>query len=214
MQEVEELINDPGNHALLKESAKEEEIKVDELAEKAGIDQERAKDKIADLEEKELVELDKSEMPVLLSLSRANLEKLNDKIRDFHKDKRHVVLENLEDDRELLQQIKEELNEKIEETYVVKKEKKFESQIQAIQKVIEKIDSAETDDELFDAHASAHRVLKLTESRNKDFHGFNPYRKLKTSRKIEEILENEPEGEEEPRRFFGNRWVKKSRLEE
>lgn len=214
MEELEEIINDPGNQALLKESAKQKEIKIEELAEKTGMDHSRTKDKIKALEKKKLVQLDRSEIPAILKLNRENLKKLNKEIKQFHKDKRHVILDNLEDDKELLQQAKEELKEKKNETTVVTKQKRFESQIEAIQKVIEKIDSAKTDNELFNAHASTHRVLKLTESRDKDFHSFNPYRKLKASRKIDGILENEPEEEKEPRRFFGNRWVKRSRLEQ
>lgn len=213
MEEIEELVNDPGNHALLKEAAKEEEIEVEKLAKEAGITHERTKDKVAGLEEKELIEMDRSEMPVVLKLKRKNLKKLNDRIKEFQEDKRHVLLDNLEKDKELLLEAKQELSQKKDETSVVKKQKRFESQIESIQQVLEKIDDSETDDELFEAHALAHRVLKLTDKRDNDFHGFNPWRKLKASRKIEGILENEPE-QDEPRRFFGNRWVKKSRLEQ
>lgn len=213
MEEIEELVNDPGNHALLKEAAKEEEIEVKKLAKEAGLTHERTKDKVAGLEEKELIEMDRSEIPVVLKLKRKNLKKLNDRIKEFQEDKRHVLLDNLEKDKELLLEAKQKLSQKKDETSVVKKQKRFESQIESIQQVLEKIDDSETDDELFEAHALAHRVLKLTDKRDNDFHGFNPWRKLKASRKIEGILENEPE-QDEPRRFFGNRWVKKSRLEQ
>ena len=213
MEELEELINDPGNHALLKEAAGQKEMKREEVAKKAGLSKERTKDKLDELHDKELIELDKSEKPVSLKLQRENLQKLSEEIKGFQEDRRQVLVENLEEDQKLLEDAKKELEKNIEETSVVKKERKFERRLDSIKNTFKIIQEANTDDELFEAHAYAHRVLKLTGERENDFQRFNPFRKLKAARKIQEILGNKPE-KEEPRRFFGNRWVKKSRLGE
>ncbi len=212
MERIEELVNDPGNHAVLKELATREEEELQELAQVTGLTEERLKDKTQRLEEENLITAERKQVPTVLRIHRENLNDLRDEIKGFHEDRHEQIEGKLQEEEKTLEDARQQLEEKKDDTSSLKKEKKFERQIETLESAIEACRQAETSEELLGAYSLSHRVLRFTDFREEDFHGFNPWRKLKASRKLDEVLEQRPE-EEETRRFFGNRWVKESRIE-
>ena len=212
MEQIEELVNDPGNHAIMKELAAREEEELQEIAQLTGFTDARLKEKAQRLEKQGLITANRSQVPTVLKIQRSNLQDLRDEIKKFHEDKHQLIEEKVREELRTLEKVREKLEEEKSDASSVKKQRRCENQIEAIESAIQTSKEAETSEELLEAYSISHRALRFTDFREEEFHGFNPWRKLKASRKLGEILDQRPE-EEETRRFFGNRWVKESQIE-
>lgn len=214
VEKVEEILNDPGNHAILKQVASEGETELDELVEATGINEDRLKEKSRLLENQELLKTDKSQVPTVLKIldeNRETLRAVKERINEFHEEKSQKLSKKTREEKELIEKAVKDLRERKQDVPTLKEENKMESQIKTLENARKKIEDADTSEELMEAYSLSHRALRIAGFRDENFVSFNPWRKIKTSRKIQGILDQKPE-EEHKRVFFGNRWVKESRL--
>jgi len=210
-REKEELLNDPGNYTLLKHVSRHGSQELGEVEEKTGIGSERLKHKSKILHEKKFLERNHGQSGIVLEINQetsTNLEDFRQEIEEFIEEKSGVLDGSIEEERMDLEKARKKLEYEKEDTDLVGRQRKIERKIKAIDSALEKLESREDGSrELFEAFSTSHRILIFLNEREGEFHGFNPARKLKTLEKIEHILGEEPPEEEEPRRFFGNRWV-------
>jgi DNA repair exonuclease SbcCD ATPase subunit len=212
-REKEEILTDPGNHAVLRQLASEEEIELQEAAEAAGMEENRLRERSEDLEKHGFIEKNYSAGGISLRLSRGNLEEFSEDILDFLDEHEERIEQNLESEEKHLADLKRDLEQRKEETNVLKKEKKLERQIEVVEDVLDSIGEFSSPEEKLEAFSRVHRVHQVFDSGRGEFTFFNPRRKVKALRKAREVLEEEPD-QEEPKRFFGNRWVTDRELEE
>lgn len=214
VEKVEEILNDPGNHAILKQVASEGETELDELAEATGINEDRLKEKSRLLENQELLKTDKSQVPTVLKIldeNRETLRTVKERINEFHEEKSQKLIKKTKEEKELIEKAVKNLQERKQEVPTLKEENKMESRIKTLENARKKIEDADTSKDLLEAYSLSHRALRITGFREENFVSFNPWRKIKTSKKIQGILDQKPE-KEHKRMFFGNRWLKESRL--
>jgi DNA-binding MarR family transcriptional regulator len=206
-REKEEVLTEPSNHAILKFLAGEEEKHLQEAAEEVGMEEDRIRKKSEILEQKGFLQRDFSPEGVKIRIVRGKLEETRSELGEFLEEHSSRMSVKATEEKKALQELREELKEQKEETDVVKKEKKIEGRIEAVEKAMEKIENSGDDSrEKFDAFSHSHRIQRFLGSRDEEFHSFNPGRKLKAIDRVEEVLDQQPE-KDEPRRFFGNRWV-------
>lgn len=215
-REEEEILNDPGNYAILRHLASKNRVKAQEVSSDIGISHERIKLKSSILEDKGLLGVERKGDETFLNFSeehRENLEGLKDLTEGFLDEHSESIDEKLEDEYKSLEKIREELRDEKEGEISMKEEKKIKNQISMIENVLEDIeDEDKSVREKYAVYSSAHRLQILLGERDGDFHNFNLFRKLKTLEKAEKILSGEPE-DESRRKFFGNRWVTSDSLE-
>lgn len=212
--ELEELVNDPGNHAVLKALAAEEKMHIQQLSDQTGIPSERLRDKISHLEEQNFLDVEKGQTPsavVLNQRHRESLEQLRSELESFHGEKAEVLQEKNQEEVEYLQEVRDQLREELEDTDVMKRQRKLRSRLELVEEALNRLNEADSSEDHLEAFSLSHRVLRSQGAREDEFEEFNPFRKLKACRKLDEILGREPE-EEEVRMFFGNRWVTEDSL--
>lgn len=214
--QIEELINDPGNHAILRSLASEEEITFDEITEITGIREKRLREKLNALEKKGFLEIERSNYPaktVLKQEHRKELEETRDSLRQFMEEKKDLVERENSRELERLKELRNTLEQDIEETELVSRERKLQSRVESVNRCIEMIQDSEDSSEGFEAFSHSHRTLRKLGHRDDEFRSFNPFRKLKALNKLEEVLGEKPE-EQEPRKFFGSRWITQDKLDQ
>lgn len=214
--QTEELLNDPGNHAILKSLASEEELDFKKLKKKTGIKEKRLREKLETLEKEGYMEVRRTTHPLNTAFRqehREQLEDVRDGIEKFMEDKKDLVEKENSRELERLKDVRQRLQQEIEETDLVPKEKRLESRMESVNKSIEMIQGSEGATENFRAFSHAHRTLRHLGYRDDEFGSFNPFRKMKLARKLDEVLEQEPE-QERIRKFFGSRWITEDKLDQ
>ncbi len=215
-REEEEILNDPGNFAILKHLANKNRVKAQEISSKIGVSRERVREKSSMLEDKGLLGVERKGEKIFLEFSedhRENLEGLKDLTEGFLDEHSEDMDERLEQEHRNLEKIRENLQQKKNQEISMKEEKKVKNRISIIDNILEEIDNEEKSTRgKYSLYSRAHRIQVLLGEREGDFHEFNLFRKLKTMEKAKRILSEKPE-ENEERRFFGNRWVTSDKLQ-
>jgi predicted transcriptional regulator len=196
-------LTDPANHAVLKTLAQEEKISIEKLGEKTGLRKERVKKKADILEDENFLDRKAGEL-IFGEKHREEIQELKKGVENFSELHEANISESLEEHSQEIEEIREELEEQKEETELVTREKEVDRKLELLEEAID------GDKAGLEELAKASRARKLFDHET-DMHSFHPFRKHKTCKKAEQILETSPE-EEEERRFFGNRWVSKKRL--
>ena len=217
-REHEEILNDPANYAVLKHVAGQEKIEIKEASDETGLDIERLKKLVSKLEEKNFIERNHEPEGVLLEITgenRASIRELREQAENFLEEHSERIGENLEHEERALQDLKDSLERKKENASTMKEERKTRTKVRAVQNLLEEFQDHQNDssEESLHLFSRSHRLQVFLGSRDRDFHSFNPLRKLKTLEKTSEILAQKPEQEQE-RRFFGNRWITSRKLRE
>lgn len=217
-REHEEILNDPANYAVLKHVAGQEKIEIKEASSETGLSIERLNSLASKLEEKNFIERNHEPEGVLLKITeknRANIRELKEDAQNFLEEHSERIGENLTHEERALQDLKDSLERKKENASTMKEERKTRTKIQAVQNLLEEFQEHQKDSSEENLHlfSQSHRLQVFLGSRDRDFHSFNPLRKLKTLEKTSEILDQKPE-QEQQRRFFGNRWISSRKLRE
>ena len=213
--EIEELVNDPGNHAVLKHLASNGELDFKKLRQETGINGKRLREKLDLLEEKGFIEVQRDSYPVNTALREKNREKLRetrDSIEEFIVQRKDLLREKNSKEFKRLEDLREDLEKEKEEVKLPSSRKKIEARLESVKNSMKMIQDSDEALEEFRAYSHAHRTLRKHGSRNEEFGSFNPFRRLKAVYKIDEILKHEPE-EKETRKFFGSRWITQDKLD-
>ena len=145
-REEEEILNDPGNYAILKHLARKNRVKAQELSSDIGISHERLKLKSSILEDRGILGVDRKGEDTFLKFSeehRENLEGLKDLTQGFLDEHSENIDEKLEREYSSLEKIREELQEEKDGEISMKEEKKIKNQISMIEKMLEDIEDDE-----------------------------------------------------------------------
>ncbi|MFB6241834.1 MAG: hypothetical protein ABEJ36_03470 [Candidatus Nanosalina sp.] len=212
-QEKEEIVSDPGNHALLKYIAGEGRENIEEVVEETGLSESRIRQKTRILQERGLLSRDHGSEGLEIAFTQQNrekLEELREEIYSFAEAHSDRFGEKLEDEKESLEDLRDDLKKRKRETEVMKKEKKLEKNIEAVNSVLKGLKDTGNSRRNLAKFSKAHRLQRNIGER-KEFQEFNPSRKIKALERLNEVLAQEPE-EEESRRFFGNRWISTRKL--
>jgi DNA-binding transcriptional regulator YhcF (GntR family) len=204
----EELLNDPAAHLVLRKTASEGEKDIEELAGEIGVEHYRVRKRSRELETHGFARVQQGRKIIIEDGHREKLEAFRDSLLNFAEKHHERLSRNFDETSKVLNDKLEELEKEKKETDSVKKEKKIDRKLEAVEEALDQ----ETDSprKSLQAFSRVHRARKFLDL-DVEFHGFNPVRKSKTLTKVEKILSEEP-SEERPRTFFGNRWVVKDSL--
>lgn len=208
-RQKEELVNDPAAFLILKKASGSGEKDFEELVEEIGVKEHRTKKRARGLESHGFLKVEEGRKISFDDSHERKVKSFRDSILDFAENHHERLSGNFQQASERLEEALQELREEKESTDSVRKEKKLDRNIEAVEEALDQ--EYDSPRKSLKAFSRVHRARKFV-SVDVEFHGFNPVRKSKTLSKLEEVLDERPE-DERPRTFFGNRWVTRSSLE-
>lgn len=205
-----EAVCDPGNYAVLKSLASEEEMSLEQIYEQTGISEGRLQKKLQKLHENGFVGKSMDKLKPLYHMSSEHEENLSN-LKHKAVEKAGSYNEKEPEEHQNLSDLRGDLRRELEQEDDRDRQKLLRARMEVVQEFLDNLRDDNTAYSNLESKAIHQRIMASC-SNQENFHPEDNLRELKLVDRIDKILDEKIQEEEDSRTFYGNRWIKANRL--